>query len=339
MRSFCNYFLCLPLVCIANNANAGFLQATDFPKTINDTTFEYRVQNQAAGYAPYKDASAYNSIQLQSLNDELADEIDRIEKEQESYCMGPGKAEPECQPYVPSEDTENASANTQNQSTENSQSVTTINTNQPTLHTASNTPIPNGTPGRYCALKHPHIPANQTAPLGIPVSPELDLYTAVQNGRVCSPFNQGRGGGWQHMGVDIGCKGQYFDTPIFATADGVVGKVGHDTPDSTAGNYILINHANGFSSYYMHLNKIYVTQGQQIKAGCQVGTMGHTGGSMGLKKQGKPFRIQRSMTHLHYELHNKNKPSVIKTPKGNIRLEYMSGKNAFNPIELLKYKH
>lgn len=50
----------------SGNSNNDKLVAMEFPKTAADLTFTQRIQNDTAGYAPYKDASAYRSIQIES---------------------------------------------------------------------------------------------------------------------------------------------------------------------------------------------------------------------------------------------------------------------------------
>ena len=97
-----------------------------------------------------------------------------------------------------------------------------------------------------------------------------------------------------HRGVDFaGRKG----TPIYATADGFVSYAGKD---KYLGDTIIIDHRKkeldeqgqsyarqgGYQTEYGHLDKIMVKQGQQIKRGQQIGTMGNSGRSTG--------------PHLHY---------------------------------------
>ncbi|MDR0803627.1 MAG: hypothetical protein LBO08_00860 [Rickettsiales bacterium] len=50
----------------AENAEDTTLHATKMPKTINDVSFADRVANMKAGYAPYKDASAYVPIKIET---------------------------------------------------------------------------------------------------------------------------------------------------------------------------------------------------------------------------------------------------------------------------------
>ena len=86
-------------------------------------------------------------------------------------------------------------------------------------------------------------------------------------------------GQWKfHSGVDLaGPQG----TPIVATRDGTVtmAKTGYNGGN---GNYVTINHGDGFSSSYLHmLENLQVSVGQKVKAGQVIGYMGSTGMSTG----------------------------------------------------------
>ena len=50
---------------------------------------------------------------------------------------------------------------------------------------------------------------------------------------------------------------------------------------SAAGNYVKIDHHDGFSSIYMHLNSYCVSSGTIVNAGQTIGTMGATGVATG----------------------------------------------------------
>jgi len=85
-----------------------------------------------------------------------------------------------------------------------------------------------------------------------------------------------------HTGVDFrGKRGQ----EIRATADGVVKKAfrngGH-------GNYVMIDHGNGYTTSFSHMNKYLVRRGERVKRGQVIGHIGNTGRSTG--------------PHLHYEI-------------------------------------
>lgn len=83
-------------------------------------------------------------------------------------------------------------------------------------------------------------------------------------------------GGWKmHYGVDLcGPTG----TPIYASRAGVVTIA---APSSSAGNYVTINHGDGFSSVYMHMTNYIVSVGQYVNQGQVIGYMGSTGISTG----------------------------------------------------------
>ena len=74
-----------------------------------------------------------------------------------------------------------------------------------------------------------------------------------------------------HQGVDL-------DTgtgdPVYATRAGVVTIAGWG---NAAGNYVQINHQDGFSSIYMHLSSYCVSAGQIVSAGQLIGATGATG--------------------------------------------------------------
>ena len=60
------------------------------------------------------------------------------------------------------------------------------------------------------------------------------------------------------------------------------------------GNYVAIDHGNGFETRYAHLHKIYVKKGDYLKLDDIIGEVGNTGRSTG--------------PHLHYEILYKGQP-------------------------------
>lgn len=81
--------------------------------------------------------------------------------------------------------------------------------------------------------------------------------------------------GTQHDGIDL--TGSY-GTPVFASRSGSIASSGYDP---SAGNYIIINHGDGYYSYYLHLSSI-VVGGGAVSAGQTIGLMGTTGNSTGV---------------------------------------------------------
>lgn len=85
-----------------------------------------------------------------------------------------------------------------------------------------------------------------------------------------------------HSGVDLeGKKGD----KIRATANGVVIKAfrngGH-------GNYVMIDHGNGYTTSFSHMKKFVVRKGDRVERGQLIGYVGNSGRSTG--------------PHLHYEI-------------------------------------
>lgn len=97
--------------------------------------------------------------------------------------------------------------------------------------------------------------------------------------RVTSPFGyrwHPVTGEWSmHKGVDLNGK---KDSEIYATRSGTVSIASWS---STAGNYVQINHGDGYSSIYMHMTHYIVKEGDYVKAGEVIGYVGSTGRSTG----------------------------------------------------------
>ena len=74
-------------------------------------------------------------------------------------------------------------------------------------------------------------------------------------------------------------------TPIYAAADGtVVMSTWHDS----YGNFVKIDHGNGWSTLYAHQTKRVAKVGEHVSAGDLIGYVGSTGDSTG--------------NHLHFEI-------------------------------------
>jgi murein DD-endopeptidase MepM/ murein hydrolase activator NlpD len=91
-----------------------------------------------------------------------------------------------------------------------------------------------------------------------------------------------RGRAAMHAGIDLSGP---IGTPIYATADGVVGR---SQWVSGYGNLVELDHGRGIQTRYGHLSRSMVIAGQKVKRGDMIALMGSTGRSTG--------------SHLHYEV-------------------------------------
>lgn len=102
--------------------------------------------------------------------------------------------------------------------------------------------------------------------------------------RVSSDFGGRTMGGRaeHHSGLDLSAPS---GTPIYATGPGIVTKSGWGTG---YGQYVEINHGNGYITRYAHASRLIARVGDQVKAGEHIANVGCTGRCTG--------------PHLHYEV-------------------------------------
>ena len=82
-----------------------------------------------------------------------------------------------------------------------------------------------------------------------------------------------------HSGIDISGTGD--GSPIYAANNGTIIEIGNQW---SYGNYIKIDHQNGYQTIYMHLKgfKSGLRKGQVVQGGELIGYMGTTGWSTGV---------------------------------------------------------
>lgn len=114
--------------------------------------------------------------------------------------------------------------------------------------------------------------------------PTTGRLTSHFGGRM-DPFS---GEGAFHTGIDIST---FYGAPARVTANGLVVKAEYM---GGYGNVVVVDHQNGFQTYYGHLAKFNAIPGQQVRRGQVVGYCGSTGRSTGV--------------HLHYEIRRGNVP-------------------------------
>lgn len=104
---------------------------------------------------------------------------------------------------------------------------------------------------------------------------------------VITSLREWRWGRW-HAGIDIA--GLPTGSPIFAIQSGTVVTSVTNFGTTGYGNYVVIDHHNGYYSLYAHMyDTPYVQVGDEVSKGDVIGGMGSTGYSTG--------------THLHFEVH------------------------------------
>ena len=90
-----------------------------------------------------------------------------------------------------------------------------------------------------------------------------------------------------HTGTDMACP---TGTPIVAALSGRVSTTGLNR---IYGNYVIIDHGNGYQTLYAHMSKILATKGQWVEQGVRIGLVGSTGYSTG--------------PHLHFTVYKNGK--------------------------------
>lgn len=159
-----------------------------------------------------------------------------------------------------------------------------------------------GTPGRYTVLvtisnerllTRPEV-YTSTLPL-LAISPQEGTGGSGSWGFVW-PAPRRAISGWYfhdpenpgHAGLDIAAA--LYD-PLYAAASGTVSFAGSS---GGYGNLVVIDHSDGWQSWYGHLSLLYVTEGQEVGQGEAIGAAGSTGFSSG--------------PHLHFELRLEGNP-------------------------------
>ncbi len=123
-------------------------------------------------------------------------------------------------------------------------------------------------------------------------SEEVEIGDGVATGRfvwplpytkvISSPFAS-RWGSF-HGAIDIS-NGRVSGKPIIASDGGTVIEAGWH---NSYGNYVLIDHGNGFKTRYAHCSSLNVKAGQKVAQGEYIANVGNTGYSFG--------------AHLHFEI-------------------------------------
>lgn len=121
------------------------------------------------------------------------------------------------------------------------------------------------------------LAAYNNIPMGYPV--ESTTITTEFNPNGSASISDGR----KHKGIDISTRSQII--PVVATAGGTVVT---STYHNGFGNYVVIDHGNGFTTLYAHNSSLLVNVGDTVQKGDTIAMTGSTGYSTGV--------------HCHYEI-------------------------------------
>jgi murein DD-endopeptidase MepM/ murein hydrolase activator NlpD len=142
----------------------------------------------------------------------------------------------------------------------------------------------------------PYVPRSVSVYKGpIPANAErgTGVFKWPASGQITDRFGFRTESGRWHNGLDIA---SYRGAPVVAADSGFVTFAGWT--DAGYGNLVVIDHGNGYETRYAHLQAFFVTAGQSIGQGTQIGAIGTTGNSSG--------------PHVHFEIRHKG---VRKNPE------------------------
>jgi hypothetical protein len=108
-----------------------------------------------------------------------------------------------------------------------------------------------------------------SVPSILPLEPFSPVQTGASVGKKINPFYKTIR---EHSGLDLLAPS---GTPVRCTAEGKVAHVVRN--EKGMGNLVIVEHKGGFRTLYAHLDGIRVSQGQTLRQGQQIGTVGQSG--------------------------------------------------------------
>lgn len=107
--------------------------------------------------------------------------------------------------------------------------------------------------------------------------------------RITNPYSS------NHRGVDLGWRTNEKENIVYPNCKGKVLEVvtgQPNNPNATGvaswGNYVLVEHENGYTTRYAHLREVYTRVGETVDESISIGLMGESGNANG--------------RHLHFEV-------------------------------------
>ncbi len=160
---------------------------------------------------------------------------------------------------------------------------TVPDTTKPTTPDTTKPTTPEETPKPTEPPKEPDKPSGNNSTWLVPIAYS---YVSSPFGYRFHPiYHQWR----LHAGIDLAAP---QGTPIVASRSGVVTTASYEA--GGAGNYVNINHMDGYVSRYMHMTHYVVSPGQKVSAGQVIGYCGATGAAEG--------------PHLHFGIYENGTP-------------------------------
>lgn len=150
------------------------------------------------------------------------------------------------------------------------------------------------------------MPVNRVVTVGTKIIPSVGSTTSwgwpTNSGyTISSPFgyriNPVTGGRELHSGIDI--SGTGYGSPVYASNNGTIREIQYHW---SYGNYILVDHGNGYYSLYAHMSKFAagLNVGSIVERGQTIGYIGMTGTATG--------------PHLHYEIRTCERYGCVTDP-------------------------
>jgi len=129
--------------------------------------------------------------------------------------------------------------------------------------------------------------SGSSSPTTVPVG-SVRFYRPVP-GRIGDRFGAPRAGGRKHAGLDFPVG---YGTTVTAAGVGTTIFAGWNS--AGYGNLVVVQHRDGYTTWYAHLQRITSWVGENVQGGTRIGLVGSTGYSTG--------------PHLHWELRRWNTP-------------------------------
>jgi murein DD-endopeptidase MepM/ murein hydrolase activator NlpD len=127
-------------------------------------------------------------------------------------------------------------------------------------------------------------PPAEVLPVGSAEPQSPTGWPLATKGFITAPFDSTEG----HSGVDIAVPS---NTPVVVTAGGTVRESGSD---AVLGEYLLVDHDDGYETMYAHNANRLVSAGAAVERGQTIAYSGNTG--------------QSTAPHLHYEVRKQGEP-------------------------------